>query len=88
MQHETLRTQVRQLIGEMSPLGSRTAESTDRLIEDLGYDSLAVIELSLQLESQFSLAPMAQADAADITTVGDIEDFVVSAAPEPAAGTV
>ncbi len=82
---ETLRNDVRRLIGEMSPLGSRTAQPTDRLVEDLGYDSLAVIELSLQLESQFSLKPMSQDDATAITTVGDIEDLVVSSSTEAAA---
>jgi len=82
---ETLRNDVRRLIGEMSPLGSRTATSTDRLVEDLGYDSLAVIELSLQLESQFSLKPMSQDDATAITTVGDIEELVVSSSAEAAA---
>ncbi len=80
MQSETLRAQVRAVVGEMSPLGSRSAESTDRLVEDLGYDSLAIIELSLQLESQFALKSIGQGAAADITTVGDVEQLVETVA--------
>jgi acyl carrier protein len=76
MDTENLREQVRTTIGGMSPLGTRAARSTDRLVEDLGYDSLAMIELSLQLESQFGLSELSQDDAEDITTVRDIEDLV------------
>ncbi|WP_371496511.1 phosphopantetheine-binding protein [Kitasatospora sp. NBC_00374] len=76
---DTVADQVRRLVGEMSPLGAREAQSTDRLVEDLGYDSLAVIELSLQLESTFSLTAMGQGEAADITTVGDVEGLVEKA---------
>ena len=48
MDNGTSRAQVRRIVGEMSPLGAREANSGDRLVEDLGYDSLAVIELSLR----------------------------------------
>ncbi|GAA2117192.1 hypothetical protein GCM10009759_63370 [Kitasatospora saccharophila] len=81
---ETIGAQVRKLVGEMSPLGARTAQSDDRLVEDLGYDSLAVIELSLQLEATFALQPMAQGTAVDITTVGGIERLVEEALGAPA----
>lgn len=77
MSHESTRARVRQLIGEMSPNGRQEAASTDRLIEDLGYDSLAVIELSLQMESTFALTAIGQGTVPDITTVRDVEDLVV-----------
>jgi acyl carrier protein len=76
MDREALRSGVREVIGDMSPLGKRTALSTDRLADDLGYDSLAVIELSLQIESRFGLTAVGQDDATDIETVGDVEDLV------------
>jgi len=90
MQNEMLRRQVRQVIGEMSPLGRRIAQSSNRLVEDLGYDSLAVIELSLRIESQFGLTSLGQDEAGDITTVSDVEDLVermtafASSAPDAA----
>jgi acyl carrier protein len=85
MDRDTLRSGVREVIGEMCPLGKRTAQSSDRLAEDLGYDSLAVIELSLQIESRFGLTAMAQDDATDIVTVGDVEDLVERMAAAAAA---
>ena len=46
---------VRTLIGEMSPLGAREARSEQRLVEDLGYDSVSFLELALALEAEFEL---------------------------------
>ena len=77
MDNGTSRAQVRRIVGEMSPLGAREANSGDRLVEDLGYDSLAVIELSLRIEQEFTLVDLGTGPTADITTVQDIEDFVV-----------
>ncbi|MFF4583956.1 acyl carrier protein [Streptomyces sp. NPDC000345] len=76
MDSSTLRAQVRQIVGEMSPLGAREARSEDRLVEELGYDSLAVIELSLRIEQEFALVDLGTGATPDITTVKDIEDFV------------
>lgn len=74
-QHD-LRSRTRELVGQLSPLGPQTAESEARLAEDLGYDSLALIELSLRLESEFGFGGAGSVDTADISTVGDIEDLV------------
>ncbi|MFF7360791.1 phosphopantetheine-binding protein [Streptomyces sp. NPDC008125] len=74
--NSTLRAQVRKIVGEMSPLGAREARSEDRLVEELGYDSLAVIELSLRIEQEFPLADLGTNTTPDISTVKDIEDFV------------
>jgi acyl carrier protein len=76
MDSSTLRGKVRQIVGEMSPLGAREADSGDRLVEELGYDSLAVIELSLRIEQDFELTALTSGGTPDITTVKDIEDFV------------
>jgi acyl carrier protein len=72
-----IRLQVREIVGTMSPLGKNAAQSSDRLVEDLGYDSLAIVELSLQIESVLGLTTLAQEDGADVVTVSDIEDLVV-----------
>lgn len=76
MDSTALRAKVREIVGEMSPLGAREANSDDRLIEELGYDSLAVIELSLRIEQDFALATVSTGGTPDIATVKDIEDFV------------
>jgi acyl carrier protein len=75
---------VRTLIGEMSPLGAREARSEQRLIEDLGYDSVSFLELALALESEFELFTIDEEQAASLVTVGDIETLMTQLAA-PAA---
>jgi acyl carrier protein len=43
--------------------------------EDLGFDSLDVAELLMELESQFHVA-IPDADAANLKTVGDAIDYI------------
>lgn len=43
--------------------------------EDLGFDSLDVTELLMELESQFHVT-IPDADAANLKTVGDAVDYV------------
>jgi acyl carrier protein len=77
MDIDLLRSTVRRIVGELAPLGPRQARPTDRLSEDLGYDSLGVIELSLRLEQEFGLVPESGPEGhPDIATVADIEEFV------------
>ncbi|MFE2541198.1 acyl carrier protein [Actinacidiphila glaucinigra] len=83
MPNENTRARVREIVGEMSPSGKRDVAPADLLVEDLGYDSLAVIELSLQIESAFGLSSMSQGTVPDITTVQDVEDLVVRALATP-----
>jgi acyl carrier protein len=75
---EQLSGSVRALVGEMSPLGPTEATSELRLIEDLGYDSVSFVELALALESEFNISAVDEEKAANLTTVGDIENLVIS----------
>lgn len=72
-----LRTRVSEIIGQMSPLGSRQASSEDRISDDLGYDSLAIVELALVVESEFNIKQISEDEAIDIVTVRDVQDLVV-----------
>lgn len=67
--------QVREIVGAMSPLDDRPVTSTDRLVEDLGLDSMTLVELSLVLESEFELGPIDDT-AATLATVGDVEELI------------
>lgn len=67
---------VRELVGAMSPLGERVARSADRVVDDLGYDSVAILELALALEVEFDLQAIGEEQAVDLVTVGDIEAMV------------
>ncbi|MEU2059744.1 hypothetical protein [Streptomyces sp. NPDC013455] len=73
-------SRVRQLVGEMVPAGAREVSSTDRLIEDLGYNSVTMIELALVLEVEFDLQDIAGGDTVDLVTVGDIENAIATLA--------
>jgi acyl carrier protein len=75
---------VRELVGAMSPLGARTVSSSDRVVDDLGYDSVAILELALALEVEFDLQAIAEDQAVDLLTVGDIEQLVGQLARKPA----
>lgn len=74
---EQIAARVREIVGDLCPLGEREAQSDDEIIADLGYDSMAMVELSLVLESEFNLEPMDDDQAVDLVTVGDVEELVV-----------
>lgn len=73
---ERITARVREIVGELCPLGEREVKSDDEIIADLGYDSVAMVELSLVLESEFNLEPMEDGPAVDLVTVGDVEKLV------------
>lgn len=76
MSSEETLTTVRRIIGEMCPLGPRDTGPDDRIMEDLGYDSMAVVELALVLEAEFELEPIDEEQAIDLVTVRDVADLV------------
>jgi acyl carrier protein len=69
-------SQVRELVRELAPYPVETIDETSRLELDLRYDSLALVELAVEIEARFGLPPMAETELMDIETVGDIERLV------------
>jgi len=74
-------TRVRALIGEiirdlMPGTGELAPEA--RLIEELGFHSLALLELAFSLEDEFRLPTIDEATARTILTVQDVENYVVN----------
>ncbi len=49
-----------------------------RFVEDLSADSLDVVELALGLEREFSLPEIPEESLKNISTVGDLADYVAS----------
>jgi acyl carrier protein len=75
---EEVRTAVRTLIGELTPGGTRHIEGELRLVDDLQYHSLALLELAFALEDEFDLSPIDEPTARRIRTSGDVERHVVA----------
>ena len=69
-------SRIRAVVGQMSPLGPREARPEDRMTEDLGFDSLATMELTAALEEEFGLEPIDEEAAMDVVTVADLERLV------------
>lgn len=62
---------VRALVAELSPI-RREVHLHTRLIQDLGYDSLLIVELVAAVEQEFLVAAPDDADSLDIETVHDL----------------
>ncbi|MEQ4305093.1 phosphopantetheine-binding protein [Plantactinospora sp. B6F1] len=74
---ERLRSSVRALVLELAPHPAVSPSAEARLVEDLGFHSLALLELALTLEDEFDLPKINQAVARGIRTIGAVEDHVV-----------
>jgi acyl carrier protein len=70
---------IRELIVELAPNEAvREFEESLRLVEDLEYHSLALMELAFTLEDEFSLEPIDEEAALAIVTAGDVEKHVLA----------
>ncbi|WP_055589240.1 acyl carrier protein [Peterkaempfera griseoplana] len=72
------------IISRMSPTGAAVGSPADRLVEDLGYDSVTFLELAVALEEEFDLTALDDDQATDLTTVAQVEALVIGTA-EPSA---
>jgi acyl carrier protein len=66
------------VVGRLAPTPVPYAEPDQRLIEDLGYHSLALVELTFLLEEMFTLEQIEPEEAARITVVGDVTAYLAS----------
>jgi acyl carrier protein len=73
-----VRQLVRTIVIELGPERIDSAGPDARLLEDLGYNSLALTELAFTLEDEFDLSPIEETTARQITTMGSIQEHVVS----------
>ena len=75
-------TEVRVLIGqivrELAPSPDGPDGSDVKLVDELGYTSLALLELAYTLEDEFELPPIDEETARTINTVADVENHVVN----------
>jgi acyl carrier protein len=70
-----INARVRDVVGSLVPDGCRDVQSIDRLT-DLGFDSLATLELAMALETEFDLLEVPEGQTVEMATVGDIETLI------------
>jgi len=74
---EKVRSTASAIIKELAPSTEPVCEPDSRLVEDLGYHSLALLELAFTLEDEFDLDPIDEETARGITTVRDVEETIL-----------
>ncbi|MBS7402045.1 MAG: acyl carrier protein [Oscillospiraceae bacterium] len=67
---------IQQLICEQFVVEPETVTMETSFVDDLGADSLDVVELTMALEEEFSLSEVSDDDLKKIVTVGDLVDYV------------
>jgi acyl carrier protein len=72
-----VRALVRSIIIELSPDRDERTDDDARLVEDLDFNSLALLELAFTLEDEFDLLPIEETTARQITTLRAVQDHVV-----------
>lgn len=65
------------IIAEQLGVDAAECKPEARLLDDLGADSLDVVELIMAVEEEFSIE-IPDEDAENLTTVGQIEAYVAS----------
>lgn len=72
---DEVREIIREIISDLSP--SRGTPAIElRLVEDLGYHSLSLLELAFSLEDEFDLPTIDEQTARQILTCGHVEEHV------------
>jgi acyl carrier protein len=61
---------------EVAPEKRAAVDAGTRLVDDLGFHSLALLELAYLLEDEFELPPLDVETARGIVTVGDVVEHV------------
>lgn len=70
------RAAVEALVRDMAPDPVDGLDDSIRLVDDLGYQSLRLVELTMALEETFGLPPFERSDLTGVTTVGDVLTLV------------
>ena len=67
---------IRAIIAEQFGVSADEITMDTNILEDLGADSLDIVELSMAMEGEFALDEMKEENLKGIQTVGDLVDFV------------
>ncbi|MBE1582281.1 acyl carrier protein [Nonomuraea angiospora] len=95
--HEALRPKVddvvQRMVGMFAPEPSEHAHLDARLLEDLGFDSMRLLELAFNLEDLFMMDPASMGEAPPVGTVSELCEYLTekvctNEATLPAMGAV
>ncbi|NCC66893.1 MAG: acyl carrier protein [Clostridia bacterium] len=67
---------IQRLICEQFVVDPEAVTRDTSFVDDLGADSLDIVELTMALEEEFSLSEVSDDDLKKIVTVGDLVDYV------------
>ena len=67
---------IQKLICEQFVVEAETVTMDTAFVDDLGADSLDVVELTMALEEEFSLPEVSDEELKKIATVGDLVEYV------------
>lgn len=74
--------QIIKMVAEQFMIDENEISADTSFVEDLGADSLDVVELTMALEETFSLPDTPEDELTNIHTVGDLADYVSRATQE------
>ena len=75
MNSEEIFDKVKEIIVEQLGVAENTVTSEASFIDDLGADSLDIVELIMELEEEFDME-IPDADAEKIVTVNDVVEYI------------
>jgi len=64
------------LVREIAPRPV-TVSGESRLVDDLGFDSIRLLELVVAIETEFDIVSIPEADTRRVSTVGELETVVM-----------
>ena len=67
---------LRALIAEQFSVGEEAVTMETSFVDDLGADSLDVVELTMALEEEFNIPEIDEETIAGLSTVGEVFNFV------------
>ena len=74
--------QIIKMVAEQFMIDENEISADTSCVDDLGADSLDVVELTMALEETFSLPDTPEDELTNIQTVGDLDDYVSRATQE------
>ena len=74
--------QIIKMVAEQFMIDENEISADTSFVDDLGADSLDVVELTMALEETFSLPETPEDELTNIHTVGDLADYVSRATQE------